>query len=546
MGRVDVELYRTFYTEGGFVEAPFGSGYYTLGNVVETPAGSGLYSVAQVTESPEIAGLYIIPDSGRKMTTSSIEGYTVQEDATTIDPSNFFGGAGQITVPMAEKVDTREFFTAQLTLTDSEMGQTVGTVRGMETSNYGLTITADSILGLLNADHQVLPQYTTFSAAMMHYFGQVDLNGQLDIDATLGTRPVLFPGYTGNLWDMLKQIFVAEQVDVSLVDGYIRLRPIRQRVLSTAYYTQTGWTLNNQNTAKKVRVHYYNNRYETQGEVYPVPPTPVMPQDRESAPAQSEPQVYNVDAGERMTFTVQMNASLLSVNQPTCVDFVENRSYAGTNGVYAVSGNDGKPITAAQWTAQGGSLTVRILPEDSTQIEVTITAPEASDYAPYRIAMTAGTGSYYNSLHITGTGVFTEDRYVDLVTGATSATTGEEIGAEVTNPYISTLAQAYTIGARAAAAYALQYQVKGSGRQFVKGASMLGNVAGGRLQDGDTMFRVDTATQTPDLASVDASLDTIMADFNAKVPAGTTMKEFSTRWYGKTMLDFSVAPLKGA
>lgn len=542
MGRVSLELYREFYTDGGFVEDPFGSGYYTLGNAVETPEDSGLYGTDTVIESP-ISGLYNIPDSGRRKTTANIEQYTVQEDATTIDPSNFFGGSGQITVGMQDFEDSTEFLTANATLTDSENGRTVGKVRDLNSSFPGVAMTADSILGLLNADHFVAPQVTTFANAMQAYFSTVNLGNSLFIEAALRNRSVSYPGWFGNLWDHLKQIFVAERVEVALVDGVIHIRNLRGIRLSTDNFTATGWTLNNQNTAKKVRIHYYNNTLRTQAEVYPVPAPFVMPRDREDAPAASEPQIYNVDAGERLVFTVQLSASLLSVNQPTVVDFVANRDYSNTNGVYAVSGNDGKPITAAQWSAQGGSLSARILPEDPSQIEVTIIGASDDTYAPYRIAMTAGTGSYYNSLHITGRGVFFEDRYVDLTTGTTAAVTGEEIGAEVTNPFISSLTQAYNVGQRTAANYALQYKINGVGRKFVESANF-GRLVGGRIGVRNAQFRVDSTTQSVDTASLEASLDTIVADFNAAIPAGTTAGEFSARWLGRTSLDFSVAPLK--
>lgn len=542
MGRVSLDLYRTFYTDGGFVETPIGSGYYTLGNAVETPPGSGLYGAEVVIES-DIFGLYEIPDSGRRKLLSNIENYSISEDATTIDPSNYRGGAGQITIQTQDNVtsDIREFYTAALTLEDTTLGQVQGTIRGMSNSSGSLTFTADSIVGLLNVDKLVEPQTGTLSQAFSYYLGLVDLAGSLNIDSSLALRQVYYRGWDGNMWDNIKRILTAERIELTLVDGRIVVRPLRTQMVRTDFFTQNGWELNSQQVAEKVRVHYYSNALVNQGEVYPVPDDEIMPQDRAEASPPNEPTVYNVDAGERLIFTVDMKASLTQVNQPEVVDYVENRSYAGTNGVYSVSGNDGKPITAAQWTAQGGSLSVRLL--NPNQIEVTIQAPESADYAPYRIAMTAGPSDYYNSLHITGRGVFYTDRYVDLVTGATPNTTAEDIGAEIDNPFISTLAQAYSVGQFAAATFATTQTISGSGRRLISEGSTFGNVAGGRILVDNAYYRVDSATHGPDQTSLNGSLDTLIADMNERFD-GMTMGEFSEIWEGRPMLDFTMAPLK--
>ncbi len=542
MGRVSLDLYRTFYTDGGFVESPLGSGYYTLGNATETPVGSGLYGTEVVIES-DIAGLYDIPDSGRRKILTNIETYSITEDATTIDPSNYNGGAGQITVQTQDNVaaDMREFYTAALTLEDTTLGQVQGTVRGMASTSGALTLTADSIVGLLNVDKLVEPQTGTLGQAFTYYLGLVDLAGSLSVDSAIASRQVYYRGWDGNVWDNIKRILTAERIELTLVDGRIVVRPLRTQEIRTDYFTQSGWELNSQQVANKVRVHYYSNTLLNQGEVYPVPDDEVMPQDRATAPSPSEPTVYNVDAGERLVFTVDMKASLTQVNQPQVVDYVENRSYAGTNGVYAVAGNDGKPITAAQWTAQGGSLSVRLL--NPNQIEVTIQASEAADYAPYRIAMTAGQSDYYNSLHITGRGVFYTDRYVDLVTGASANTTAEDIGAEIDNPFISSLAQAYSVGQFAAATFATTQTVSGNGRRLIPEGSTFGNVAGGRILVDNAYYRVNTATHGPDQTSLNGSLDTLIKDMNERFD-GMTMGEFSEIWEGHPMLDFTMAPLK--
>jgi hypothetical protein len=83
--------------------------------------------------------------------------------------------------------------------------------------------------------------------------------------------------------------------------------------------------------------------------------------------------------------------------------------------------------------------------------------------SPFRIAMSSGSGGDYNSLHITGTGVTWDKKMITLRTGVTNMTSSTDVGVTVDNPFISTLGQAYSLGAKTAQAYAgINYTRTGS------------------------------------------------------------------------------------
>ena len=506
----------------------------------------------------------------------------MQEDATPTDPNSSAGGVGQITFGVNEGLETLHLLQEVVSLSDGNNGKTQGVIRNISSSNGDVTITADSILSLFNSDHTVLPFIGTLAGAFQTYCDAVGITNQLDVDAAIASRSVVYPGWTGNVWTRIKQICAKESIEISLVFNKVVVRPLRKYVANTDRDTSRSYSASSQGTAKTVEVTYYNNNSVTQGEIYPL--------------VGDEPTIYQVDANETVVVTQQLNASMLSVNQPVCTAFVNNTTYAGTNGVYSVTGNDGLPITPSQWTAQGGSLSVRVTGDPSI-IEITIVGSSMADYAPYRISMSAGTSSQYNSLHITGTGVTWTPQTITLVTGATSQVTGEGVGATVTNPFVSTLQDAYNAGLQTARAYASSFTVSGNafginrndsdqsqiratiadfnsaipagtdvsvfnatwvGQTIVQfnaywqstvdnlfGNQAFGNAAGSRVQRDLAWFRVTGATISETGVQFDAELNTLVSDFNT-VWGPTDISVFNAAWANKKMKDFTTTPLRRA
>lgn len=516
--------------------------------------------------------------AGAEYDTNNIISFSVQEDATPIEPGSTFGGVGQINLSVDDFPGAQRLI-GGVVLADGTRGKTSGTVRSLNATDGVLSLTADSILGRFNTDRVASPLDTTLTGAIEYYCNLVGITNDVIVDSSIGSRSVVYPGWTGNVWVHLKQMLAKEQVEMALVFNRIYVRPLRRLVANMEKRSSSGWSLDNNTIAKSIEIYYYNHQYGALQEIYPL--------------TTQEPSIYTVNASETITFTQQLDASMISVNQPTPVDFVSNSSYAGTNGVYAVSGNDGLPIPASQWVAQGGSVSVA-LTEDPSVIEVTVTGAKMADYAPYRIAMTSGTSNFYNSLHITGTGVTWSKTLLTLPTGSTD--TSVEIGTTVDNPYVSTMSDAYNLGTKTAQAYAgVNYRItgvafdinrNGQGRDLVQATiadfnsavapgttiasfntawsgqtiadfneywqeqvdliwpnQLFGNAPGARVLTDDANFRVTSATTTESAVQFEATLDTLVGDFSA-VWTGETIADFNTSFAGKTMKDFSVLPLR--
>lgn len=575
-----VEIYFPSLSSNQFVEGP--TGYFLFPSMEEDPVGSGLFVIPDYLPS-EDGLLFDIPIEliGKGSTAqSNIVMFSVQEDATPIDPSSSFGGVGVITAGLDEFHDSQRLI-GEVVLTDGSRGKTSGTVTGVSSTDGNLSVTADSRLGLLNTDRVAQPFVGTLGQAVQYYCDLVGIPNDVLVDANVSSRPVVYPGWVGNVWVHMKQLLAAEQVEMSLVFDRVYVRPLRVLAANQEKLSSSGWSVSNANAAHTVEVYYYNNVAGANMEVYPL--------------TTEEPNIYTVGANETQVFTQKLNATLTHVNQPEIINFVENRSYNNTNGVYAVTGSDDKPITASQWAAQGGFLSVRIT-DDPSIIEITVRGASMEELAPYRISMSSGSGNHYNALHITGTGVAWDRRSITLRTGVNPDSTSTEIGVTVENPYISTREQAYSLGMHTAKAYAgVDYTLSGTaydlnrsgqGRNLIQATiedfnmaylpgtpveefndewvgeavsgfnayweeqvdllwenQLFGNAPGARVLGKDAYFRIISATTTESSVQFTAALDTLMDDFNDTWPDGT-LSEFNAQFAGMTMKDFSVIPLR--
>lgn len=512
---------------------------------------------------------------------TALESYTVSEEATPVDPADTSGGAGQFSFNVVEDPaaeGTILLYGDTVELTDSSNGRTTGKVSTINAANTVASVTADSRMARLVTDVNAQPFSGTLGNALTYYFGLGSITSGISIDPTIASRTVALQGFVGNLWDNLKQICAAHQIEMSLVSNNVVVRPLRTRIAESLKQVSQTLNVSTSAIAQNVEVMYYNNTFKSDL---------VYPTGGWTADIQS----YQVDAGQSITINIPVNVSVFSVSQPTCVLFVGR--YDTANSVYAVAGNDGLPITPAQWNNTGGSLTVAV-GKDTKSLDVTITGSSETKYAPYTIAVTAGPSDRYSSLRIRGTGIFFDQRKLTIPTGLTSADTPNLVGATIDNRYISTLGQAQDVGVIAAGRYAGpsqiisidslvvnrkgevgninyptfatfdslyptqtydQFDASWSGQSFdqfdayttslVQDAfenQAFGNVAGARVRFRDTWYRIRSATITQTGISYSAERDNLFSDLEVVWPT-ETFATYDARWAGKTFGDMDLINL---
>lgn len=509
----------------------------------------------------------------------NIGNYTAEEDATPLDPASSTGGVGQVSWLSEAWPLVNRLKGTDVVLADNERGRLVATVRAVSTNGYTAQITADSELGKFNVVRQAMPYSGPIDGLFQYYLDLCGIFSPLDFQAPIFT--IHAPGFYGNVWDNVKAVLSANQIEMALVADTVVVRKPRQFVATNAYQIEMETSVESQTSAVAIPINFYNNRQIVKGEVYPI--------------RGETPSIQTVEANETIEFEIELNASVSKVYQPVMVESAGPANRSGTDGVYTIVGNDNLPIKPEQWSDSGGFLRVETT-NDPSVIKVVVKGAGIPHLSPFRIAESAGDRDF-NSLHITGDGVAWSVGTMLLYTGADPLQTSEEMGTTVDNRFLSTPSQAWFAAQRTAAALSgSDVKIRGTVTTINRNTNdkqpvyaqlrdadrvhaaegiltmaqfdaeytdqtlqdfdekwrdmyvdafqnqVYGNVNGARVKHGDAFYRIESATVTPDTINFSGSIDTSIADFDS-VWGGKTMAEFDEAWADASLDNFSMMPL---
>ena len=466
----------------------------------------------------------------------NIESWGVSLDVPSLTPANLDGGTGSISFTTRDLTQPQLLRNQRFTLTDDDAGAFIGRVSQISWSEGGASFTAETMLNRLNVEVTVPPAASgTLVSIIDPILAPIGLTSE-GLPGTTSPRP----GWRGNLLDYLKQFCMAFDLEMlpSAVDpDVVTFRAIRANTFDSSLMS-LDFDVDDQQLAQSIGIYNYviTRAFGSNVEVSPA--------------ATTDAQILTVNAGETATYDLQLNAWVASVNQPAVLDYVgpEERSDVGA---YCVAGSDGLPIAAAQWIATGGDVTVEVTDNPSI-VRVTVTAPQApallspageERFSPYSIAATAGDGTLYNSLHVTGSATRWDKQTLNLPTGVVSEVTVEPIGVTVDNVWVSTWDKTYKLGVRAAQTFAgPTYTVS---NVATSPGGELRDIVGARSDGDEIKFRVQSASATEGGVNYSGTMDTTFNDFDAAMPSGMTFDQWATAIPASMTFDkWAVVPLK--
>jgi hypothetical protein len=446
---------------------------------------------------------------------------TVSEDATPIDPSDSFGGVGSIEFTITEAARSKSLLNEAVTVSDALRGSTAGVVRALGGGRGQVKVAALSRLSLLNCDRTALPHVGTLESLLTYYFGLCDITTGFTVDAAIADVEVVAPGWYGNVWEKInKQLAPAYGFEVHLVDSIITARPLLREVLQGG--VRPVWGLDESRLAQTVECWFYPAAEITDALVV----------------GNEQSVVSNIDAGEVLEFTIELEASLSSVVQPVAVDSVAFSASSASE--YSVYDNYGEPVSAAAWVAGGGHVSVEI-GEDTRTLNVTVRGSQNRFLAPYSLEGTAISGKPYSTLRVIGTGVsLTRDKYV--LPACTDPRATDEVGAEVDNDFINSWGHAHMAMLPAVRRHGVVS--RRLSHDAVASPGAFGNVVGARVFDDSDVYRVRSVRMSPPSAVVayEAEVDTTFADVDA-VAEGYTIAEYDAQWLDGPISEFDLRPL---
>lgn len=449
-----------------------------------------------------------------------VSNYSLTEDTTPLAAGDSEGSVGSFTFsvpapdpnaplrPGYDKLNAfgGDYFGGQsVVISDTRYGSLPGTIRSTGRDQDGSwTFSGVSRLDLLNIYNiQAQPYVGTLQGAFTYYLSLAGVTSGFAVSPDVANYPVRALGFSGELWYRLKQMAVAFDSEIALVNGVIMLRPVRTRVALQGKDIDRSSSRELGTLAQSVEVYNYNTRQITNELVYP--PGGWTP----------EVEVLNVNAGEEAEYTLELSASISTLVQPTMQTFVG--SHEASQSVYTIVADDGLVVQPSMWSAHGGRVSFEI-GEDTTSILVRLRGATRIPLANgetarnFSLALASdATGNRYSTLRILASGVSFDKEARRIRTGLTPQQTATEVGVTIDNPFIFSNDQLYSAGTRAARQYA--GNPGGASGSIVAisrtEGEVIGNVGGIRVYDRKTArhYRVRRATITPESIQFDGDED---------------------------------------
>jgi hypothetical protein len=489
---------------------------------------------------------------------SNLGAYRVTEDATPRIPGDSSGGVGSISADMIADKGTILFSGNIVELNDTSISPIRGIVRDISISNGEATITADTLMAKLTVSRTATAFHGTLVEAITYYLGLAGITSGFSVATAIRNRYVVYPGFYNNIWTFLKQMASVEKFEIASVNDIIVFREMHQ-FTAQANAGKQELSISTSNVALTAGVYCYNTAWVESEKVWPL--------NLNESP-------FQVGSGETIVHVLKSDVSLESIlpaqvttdsdladylsvvtnynefhkNNPNFIPMKPDHSY------YMIHDGD-HVINPFEWAGLGGYMNLEIDPEDSTQIIMTLRGAVNPTVGTWHIASAVFDGedsfTFNNGLHVYGTGVRTRKELITVQTGADPAYVLEDSAPTIDNICIATKSQAYTAAAQVAASVAgpaMDYsstagRIKVAGSDGVYANPKFGEIAGTRIQYGDTIFRISTVSATALGLDYSAERDTMIEDFN-KVWAGASFDNFNNEWAGKTFDEFSVEPLR--
>lgn len=438
-----------------------------------------------------------------------VNGDTLDTDAVLAEQGplgEYFSGAGAISAPTARGVAKTYAWTG-----------TVGNSTSTETT--AVTVPESG--------------YDATQGGYFRYLCSLCGVYNVQVDPEFDRKPVAYPGFTGNVWNYIKQFTVATRSEVALVNDTVVLRKPRTFTLPSEVLTTPTIAVSTSDTAQFVEVYNYNSRWTNNEVIY------------------KADTVYTVDLYGVFSTEIKVDHFLGSVSSPLAVtysNFADN--YTVGQGQYTVIDSQGKEVDPSWWNSSGAKVQTSLL--DPNTVQLVIIGPKASTSAylgPYRIGRT--TTEDTAALMLTGSGVIIDKQPVRVRTAASARLAKTEVGSTIDNLYLSNSTLAYAAALDAACLSAgptvtvsasIAYNPTSAGQEF-------GTLAGGRFIYNNNIFRITdvryTASQiqlsgVADMAFYDIIdlLAYTFADFNL-ANFGVTFAVFNTAQSGKTFAQYN-------
>jgi hypothetical protein len=369
---------------------------------------------------------------------------------------------------------------------------------------------------------------------------QISISTTLDSTtaaADLDKQPSYIPGFTGNVWEKLRELCVICDLDITLSESTIVVTPKaakRLAVTSHAFIPANNWKKSQlstkaqaRDTARTVEV-VYRDRANTAN----------------LALMWKADSVYSLEKGETKVETVQTDSTFTYVTQPIPVSGVPV-PYTWSYSSYVITGNDGYIVDPQWWKDNGGSIKVEMT-KKSGEIKITMQAPPVDTVrAPYRISEGVADRP---ALYICGYGIaLKEPVTLPFFTGNSKAS--QEVGVTFDSPFITKKLLAMNTGHKLSSAFGtaqseIAFTVSKGDARLSSGATDNGLPLADSIYWNGSYYRAVAQEVNPRGINVSrAERSNDISVLNGEFATGKTIADWNALHAGKTIKDTNVAPL---
>jgi hypothetical protein len=259
----------------------------------------------------------------------------------------------------------------------------------------------------------------------------IDSTFYVDESTRTFSAPVI--AYAGVFWEYLQMGCAAFSQEISVNGDTVTVRNVGEQVFDITNVVASP-TINPTSTlsGRQINIAYSDSAF-VDGTVY--------------SAADDGNNIISVRAGETTVTSVKHTVNPTFVKQPTRSD-----TWPIGDGQYYVIDSSGVVLLAGEWDEYGASVSVEIDPDDPAAIQITVVGPYTDTTlagGPYELAASDGENKYA-ALNISGTGVYSGDNALGLLTGIDPEKYTRATVNTITNPFIANLEQAYDRGVWAA------------------------------------------------------------------------------------------------
>lgn len=349
--------------------------------------------------------------------------------------------------------------------------------------------------------------------------------------------PTHVPGFTGNVWEKLREFCSIYDLDILYNLDQIGFMPRESKRRNVSDEFKPALRLAKSNVTEQVEVR--DPARTVQVKVYP------RQKDSDNNMVMFKADsVYSLEKGETKVEVVQTGNSFQFLTQPVPVSGVPV-PYTSAFGSYVITGNDGFIVSPQWWKDNGGSITVKST-KNSGEIEITMQAPTVDTVrAPYRVSEGVADRP---ALYIMGYGIaLQEPRTMTIYTGNPLA--AEEVGATLDSTFVMNDIGAINAGHKLACVYGTgiaNLSFESSRADYVpptNTADPITPIADSVYWEG-SYYRISDQTITPQgMQFSEVSTHNTVGVLNGEFATGKTVGDWNTLHFGKTISEVNLAPL---